>query len=1025
MANPDISAKSFMNELMNISLHLVWKDPYYANTYESQDNRIDAETYVAARNDELHFNSVFQFHEQVLQAFFPDPDQLFLVMNDKNMIPDEMRDQIMQAEAKFMINYWENENGETNSYYRMLFGLPPIDATEKDFIYNTKYADIDMTTPLHLLPYTERLKLDNRGYFDELLANIDSSDLSKRYLQHLGRYRIYPYISREAEPFQLLYVQQSQFTYLRNDFIDTYEQARRMVLRVYYTNAYRNKSHLYEGFLGMCILFITQQRMCEKYLEADIARNFYDLESLKVVYDAYGVPFYSSIPLKYHERIVKKLNELLSYKGSTQVFYDLFSIFDFGQMEVFEYYLVKKRITDEDGNPIFRDKKGNLLSPEQMWNIHFSKVPWKSDKFVELTNPDNFVEYEDLTVPDPYWVEDDQLKDKLYKTDWNFFQSKYMGVQIMFDLSKLIFESCYFLRLLEDNRDSLSSITTYYMVTGEDIPIFDMVIYTVALLCKNAGFTGEIPSDPASVAAVYGFNFKQYNQLLKMASESMDDFVKNFKVECHSYADNNPVLAMDETLSFCIDQITDGAFNYLGDDFPYDTWGHAPTPIFLHDFTPTNNSVTNLKKYLKDTIKVLKEDPTLTDYELSMLYAILITHDDYEFNVVSKNSIWSDIHYETFVVKSKDFNEEDLATLRKAVISSYEQMLAWVIKLLEARTALTFDPQILELIANMNIDSADDICRVYKNIEALYDLVTVKLRTSTRREDYEAFANLRKILLTTGLMNKVFQKSNGTIASTYADLLQDINPSLYSRYADPDVDTSTEEQYAIQTLMKLCDDLSLLESINTNNIKKIVDHLFKILRFFKSAKVDLVDFQIIYLITDRAMNYIKLLSEIFIQDVVHLPNKKERIYLRDLIWATFIKQYFLDRIYLIDKDLYQKISQTIKDPFQELTDELMSHIDQTVHSDVEFLLGEIGKISISASPKSTLSTATFVDNVIDSQLNIIKDMSYHKTTGLLATLDAEILNTEDEKALGRQDWSLGLFHDALIKVSEELVPETP
>ena len=140
----------------------------------------------------------------------------------------------------------------------------------------------------------------------------------------------------------------------------------------------------------------------------------------------------------------------------------------------------------------------------------------------------------------------------------------------------------------------------------------------------------------------------------------------------------------------------------------------------------------------------------------------------------------------------------------------------------------------------------------------LYDLVTVKLRTTTRREDYEAFANLRKILLTTGLMNKVFQKSNGTIASTYADLLQDINPTLYNRYADPDVDTSTEEQYAIQTLMKLCDDLTLLESINTNNIKKIVDHLFKILRFFKSAKVDLVDFQIIYLITDRSMNYIKL-----------------------------------------------------------------------------------------------------------------------------------------------------------------------
>lgn len=923
MANPDVSAKTFLNELMEISLHLIWKDPYYAIDNEPADIRIDAETYIAARNGDLHFNSVFQFHEQVLQAFFPDPDELAIVLLNKKMIPEELRDPIVAAEAKYMIDYWENQDGETNAYYRMLFGLPPIDTPESDYVYNTRYADIDMTTPIHKLPYTERLKLENRGYIDELLAQ--DANKNKQYLRYVGKYRIYPYISRQAEYYQLLYVQPSSYTYLRNDFIDMYEEARRMVLRVYYNDAYRNHSHLYEGFLGLCMLFMTQQRMYAKYLEADISRNFYDLESLKLVYDAYSVPFYPSIPLKYHEQIVKHMNELISYKGSTQVFYDLFSLFNFGKMDVFEYYLVKDRITDKNGNPVFRDSEGNPLSPEEMWNIRFAKVGWKDDKFVEITNPDNAVEYDRLTTVDPYWVEDEELKQKLYGSDWNYFHSKYMGVQLMFELSKLIFEMCYFLHLLEDNRSPLSKLTTYYMVIGEDVPIFDMVIYTIALMCKNAGYTGEIPTDPSSVAAIYGFNFKEYNQLLKMATETMDDFIVNFKQECHDYANANPVLSVDDTLSWLIDQITDGAFNYLGNDFPYNTWGHAPTPIFLHDFWPTENTVETVRKYLTDTIALLKSDPTLTEIELMQLYQKLITNDQMEFHVMTDPSL-GEQSYETFMLKGTDFEDEDLKTLRKAIIASYEHMLTWMIKLLDTRRALTFDPHILDLINNMNVDSVDDIDRLYKNMEELDEYLTYRIRMAKHKDEYEAFANLRKILMTTHMMDETFTKRNGTIATTYADLLQDINTTLYQRLMNDDIDSSSEEQYAIQTLMKLCEDLELLESMNTDNIKRIIEHLFKILRFLKSAKVDLTEFQIIYLITDRGMNYIKFISELWEQDVTHLPIKTnpDRFWILDngMPWATFIIQYFLDRIHLYDKNHIVKVSALLKDAFDLLTDEL-------------------------------------------------------------------------------------------------------
>ena len=899
MATSDVSAKSFYAELMKISLDIVWKDPYVSIAEEDADQRMMAEAYIASRTGDLNFYSVFQFHEEVLAPFFPDKNQLERVLVNKRLIPESMRDSIVAAESKFLIDYWENHDGERNEYYRKIFGLPPLDMSPDRYLYNTKYHDIDEETPLHLLQYVDRLKLENRGYFDELLA--DSTIAAEHpYLAHLGVKRVYPYIARQAEYYQLIYCPPSQYQYLRQDFMDVYEEARRMVLRVYYNDAYRNRSKLYEGFLGLLILFITQQRMCEKYLEADISRNFYDMESLRLVYDAYGVPFYPSIPLKYHERIVKHINELISYKGSTQVFYDVFGLFDFGKMDVFEYYLVKDRKVNEWGNPVFRDSKGQHLSNEQMWDLRFAKVGWKENKFVQVTDPENKIPYDYLTDPDPYWINDKELLEKLYGEDWNYFQSKYMGVQIMFELSKLLFETSYFVHMLHDNREEMSALTVYYMLTGEDVPLFDMIIYALALLCRNAGFTGEIPSDPASVAAVYGFNFLELNKLLKMATMPMDDWVRDLKKKLHEYAEENPVLKIDGALSFLIDAITDGAFNWLGADFPYGEWLYAPPSVFLHDFTPTSNTVDALRAYLRENIRVLQENDEITTFEILQLYKRFVSSDNWIYNVVSRDSAGNDISYEQFIVKSYDWNEEDAETLRQAMIASYEEMLSYLIRLIDARTALTFDPHILELISNMNINNLDDIERVYNAMWDFDEYITVRMRESHSKVDYEAFANLRKILMTTKQVRESVTKRNGDVASTYEDLLADVNPELYQRYMSEGFDPQSEEDYVIQTLMRLCDDLSILDMINTSNIQRVVEHMFKILRFLKSAKVDLVDFRIMYLISGRTMNYIKLISEIWEQDVVEY-GPRDKIWLTSVVHFTTIIQYLFDRLYLSDK----------------------------------------------------------------------------------------------------------------------------
>ena len=121
MAISDVSAKTFANELMKLSLSIIWKNQGEALACETDTMRMDAEIYLAARKGELNFNSQHQFHPQVLAAFVPDPAEDTEVLMNKRNIPESKRDAVVAAEQEFLVKYWEEQDGEQNSYYRKLY----------------------------------------------------------------------------------------------------------------------------------------------------------------------------------------------------------------------------------------------------------------------------------------------------------------------------------------------------------------------------------------------------------------------------------------------------------------------------------------------------------------------------------------------------------------------------------------------------------------------------------------------------------------------------------------------------------------------------------------------------------------------------------------------------------------------------------------------------------------------------------------------------------------------------------------
>ena len=78
-----------------------------------------------------------------------------------------------------------------------------------------------------------------------------------------------------------------------------------MIVNIFYQKIMVSNNSDYIGFVGLMILFQTLLQMHRKFLDTDITRDFYDEDSLRLVYDSYDVPYYASIPIEYHKRIVR------------------------------------------------------------------------------------------------------------------------------------------------------------------------------------------------------------------------------------------------------------------------------------------------------------------------------------------------------------------------------------------------------------------------------------------------------------------------------------------------------------------------------------------------------------------------------------------------------------------------------------------------------------------------------------------------------------------------------------------------
>lgn len=432
--------------------------------------------------------------------------------------------------------YVYNEQDEHNSRIQ---SFPDRGQTYTDIIENGKQIVLEYNPLVFLYeqPLSDRIYAEFSTTFVNELIEKTKNDRHYKYLKHMTYSKIHPFVSRLSDRFEILYLERADINALTKDFADVYEECRLYMKYRYYTEAFRNQYTEYEGFIGLAILFMALQRMQAKYLETDITRDFYDLESIEVVYNAYSVPFYDDIPVAYHTKIIKAINILLSKKGTNSCFRDIFNIFGYSTLNIYQYYILKTQKQDAHGTPMYYfDKNGNEV-PEKMYDVKIVKADIGENPYSYIIDSLNYLSYYGVTDPDTYWLNDDDLLYKLYHSEYNFLETKYIGIEMVFSLTRFTIETEYIMRMLLDNKESggigsgTDSLTIHHGNLGIDLDLYTLVLYIMYIVGKEFGLSngGSLTplTDPIKLSSIYGFNFVE--DLTMVYGYLSRKFVFNYK----------------------------------------------------------------------------------------------------------------------------------------------------------------------------------------------------------------------------------------------------------------------------------------------------------------------------------------------------------------------------------------------------------------------------------------------------------------------------------------------------------------
>ena len=360
-----------------------------------------------------------------------------------NTLSEEDRNTIKESINKDMRVWYPENHIEKNNYYRSLIGLPPLDKNGNPY-EDTLVHSYDETTGsyiefgdkfINLLYSGEVPSKYPKSHWLQNIYELDSYDIATlmeydiidkyieacgssinnpryRYLKYLTDNKLNLYQCRKAYKFDLIGIPTIDDEDAKKRFVDTFNVNRDYCIRVVYSEAHKFQSDYYDKFMIIFIIINTIMDMLSGITSMIIDREVFDSRCIKWLFESFGVPYYSEIPIKYLRAMLKNLNTLLKYKSSTKNMIDICKLFGFSDIRVFGYYLFKERNKDLSGNFELRENNDISYDLNELWvrDINGSIEDFNGVKFTRLLDYSKY--NEDTYTKKIVYEENGEIKSK-------------------------------------------------------------------------------------------------------------------------------------------------------------------------------------------------------------------------------------------------------------------------------------------------------------------------------------------------------------------------------------------------------------------------------------------------------------------------------------------------------------------------------------------------------------------------------------------------------------------------------------
>lgn len=556
---------SMFEEIKKIMLGLEIKYKVKGENTDTTESRYAADRYLNAYQQLDNFFSHQTYYVEAIKRSGLAVDDVVASEYALNPItvPEVFREAVLNEQRKMIIS----EYVEMNDYFRVLNGLPA--STDPEVYASMSFYEVQEIDfkPVHEMTSVEIMQLAADGELQRLKEMFPKV----KYLNYLGDEKIDPFVSRRADNLQVIKTNYEGDSELLDKFLMIYEQNREYVMSVLYVREFSATKPYYDNFMAMTILIMTVQRATLDVFRSGINMDFYDSGLIRMLFESYNVPFIEGLPLDYQKLLVRNLNKLLHHKSSDKVLYDISEILGFSNSAIYKYYLVKNHRFGEDGKPIFdyiEDEQGNMVeNAETMYDIYFQAMDIKeeNEEFALLNNT-NKSTYESIIVEDPYWWDDDEdLKKKLYESEFNYVETKYLHMNVMYKLTEMIFEIVHIYRIMQDRKKETFKldISLPRIIPSRRINLFTYTVFMCAAITKKNKLTGEIITSPSQTLHLFGFDFGQDLTKVKesITKHSGSKYIDMNKVASYIY--NTDIITATD-----VDRIFDnikGLWEFLSD----------------------------------------------------------------------------------------------------------------------------------------------------------------------------------------------------------------------------------------------------------------------------------------------------------------------------------------------------------------------------------------------------------------------------------------------------------------------------